>query len=98
VIPRPRSGQAAAVGAADYGGFYRDRPVMIIFSLAGQVSHVDSMRDPYTDLEINCRAPLSILEACRNFNAGVRSSSPARGGVPSRCRSTRGCRTMTSNG
>jgi UDP-glucose 4-epimerase len=26
------------------------------------------MRDPYTDLEINCRSQLSILEACRNFN------------------------------
>ena len=140
MIPRPRSEHAAAVGAADYGGFYRDRPVMItgglgfigsnlawklvdlgarvlvvdsliddyggnlfnirgiedrlrvniadirqqstmnylvrgqevIFNLAGQVSHIDSMRDPYTDLEINCRAQLSILEACRNFNAGVK--------------------------
>src|SRR5215210_794736 len=27
-----------------------------IFNLAGQVSHIDSMKDPYTDLEINCRA------------------------------------------
>jgi UDP-glucose 4-epimerase len=40
----------------------------VIFNLAGQVSHIDSMRDPYTDLDINCRAQLSILEACRNFN------------------------------
>lgn len=40
----------------------------IIFNLAGQVSHVDSMRDPFTDLEINCRAQLSILEACRRGN------------------------------
>jgi UDP-glucose 4-epimerase len=44
----------------------------VIFNLAGQVSHVDSMRDPYTDLEINCRAQLSILEACRINNPGVR--------------------------
>jgi UDP-glucose 4-epimerase len=44
----------------------RDREV--IFNLAGQVSHIDSMRDPYTDLEINCRAQLSILEACRRRN------------------------------
>jgi UDP-glucose 4-epimerase len=44
----------------------------IIFNLAGQVSHIDSMRDPYTDLEINCRAQLSILEACRRFNPRVR--------------------------
>ncbi len=44
----------------------------IIFNLAGQVSHVDSMRDPYTDLDINCRAHLSILEACRKFNPQVK--------------------------
>jgi UDP-glucose 4-epimerase len=30
------------------------------------------MRDPYTDLEINCRAQLSMLEACRKHNAAVR--------------------------
>ena len=44
----------------------------VIFNLAGQVSHIDSMRDPYTDLEINCRAQLSILEACRKYNRSVR--------------------------
>jgi UDP-glucose 4-epimerase len=43
-----------------------------LFNLAGQVSHVDSMHDPYTDLEINCRAQLSILEACRHNNPGVK--------------------------
>ncbi len=48
----------------------RDRE--IIFNLAGQVSHIDSMRDPYTDLEINCRAQLSMLEACRRFNPSVK--------------------------
>ena len=46
----------------------RDRDV--IFNLAGQVSHIDSMRDPYTDLEINCRSQLTMLEACRNHNPG----------------------------
>jgi len=44
----------------------------VIFSLAGQVSHIDSMRDPYTDLDINCRSQLTVLEACRNFNAQVK--------------------------
>jgi len=39
-----------------------------IFNLAGQVSHLDSMKDPYTDLEINYRSQLSILEACRKNN------------------------------
>jgi UDP-glucose 4-epimerase len=37
----------------------------VIFNLAGQTSHVDSLHDPYTDLDINCRAQLSILETCR---------------------------------
>ena len=37
----------------------------IIFNLAGQVSHIDSMQDPFTDLEINCRSQLALLEACR---------------------------------
>ena len=40
----------------------------VIFNLAGQTSHIDSMIDPYTDLEINCNAQLSILEACRHNN------------------------------
>jgi UDP-glucose 4-epimerase len=44
----------------------RDREV--IFNLAGQVSHIDSMRDPQTDLEINCRSQLTLLEACRQRN------------------------------
>jgi UDP-glucose 4-epimerase len=48
----------------------RDREV--IFNLAGQVSHIDSMRDPYTDLDINCRSQLSILEACRKNNPRVK--------------------------
>jgi len=43
-----------------------------IFNLAGQVSHLDSMQDPYTDLEINCRSQLSLLEACRKNNPGVK--------------------------
>jgi UDP-glucose 4-epimerase len=40
----------------------------VIFNLAGQVSHIDSMRDPHTDLEINCRSQLTLLEACRQHN------------------------------
>jgi UDP-glucose 4-epimerase len=44
----------------------------VVFNLAGQTSHLDSMDDPYTDLEINCRAQLSILEACRRFNPTVK--------------------------
>ena len=42
----------------------------VIFNLAGQVSHIDSMRDPYTDLEINCRSQLSILEGVPQTQPG----------------------------
>lgn len=43
-----------------------------LFNLAGQTSHMDSMTDPQTDLEINARAQLSILEACRCHNPKIR--------------------------
>jgi UDP-glucose 4-epimerase len=36
-----------------------------LFNLAGQTSHMDSMSDPVTDLEINAAAQLTILEVCR---------------------------------
>jgi UDP-glucose 4-epimerase len=58
---RDRDGMNQLVRGRDY-----------LFNLAGQVSHIDSMRDPATDLEINCRAQLSILEACRHNNPDVR--------------------------
>ncbi len=44
----------------------------VIFNLAGQVSHIDSMQDPHTDLEINCRSQLTILEACRQHNPATK--------------------------
>jgi len=43
-----------------------------LFNLAGQISHIDSMTDPFTDLEINVRAQLSIVESCRHYNPSVR--------------------------
>ena len=43
-----------------------------LFNLAGQTSHLDSMADPLTDLNINTRAQLSILEACRLHNRDVK--------------------------
>src|SRR5262249_23342128 len=30
------------------------------------------MQDPYTDLEINCRSQLTLLEACRRYNPSVK--------------------------
>jgi nucleoside-diphosphate-sugar epimerase len=43
-----------------------------LFNLAGQTSHMDSMQDPFTDLEINAQAQLSILEACRTYNPTIK--------------------------
>jgi dTDP-glucose 4,6-dehydratase/UDP-glucose 4-epimerase len=43
-----------------------------LFNLAGQTSHLDSMTDPFTDLEINSTSQLSILEAARKHNPGIR--------------------------
>lgn len=42
-----------------------------LFNLAGQVSHIDSMTDPLTDLDINTRAQVFILEACRRYNPSM---------------------------
>lgn len=48
------------------------RGQQVLFNLAGQTSHQDSMTDPFTDLDINCAAQLAILEACRTVNPGIR--------------------------
>jgi UDP-glucose 4-epimerase len=44
----------------------------LVFNLAGQTSHVDSLHDPFTDLDINCRSQLSILETCRHEDPEVK--------------------------
>lgn len=44
----------------------------MVFNLAGQTSHMDSMNDPFTDLEINSRAQLSLLEALRHYNPSAK--------------------------
>jgi dTDP-glucose 4,6-dehydratase/UDP-glucose 4-epimerase len=44
----------------------------VLFNLAGQTSHLDSMLDPKTDLEINAAAQLSILESCRFINPEIK--------------------------
>ncbi len=43
-----------------------------LFNLAGQTSHMDSMTDPFTDLDINTKAQLFILESCRQYNPDIR--------------------------
>ncbi len=56
----------------EYSMDYLLRGQDILFNLAGQTSHLDSMRNPYIDLEINVRSQLSILEACRKYNPGIK--------------------------
>jgi UDP-glucose 4-epimerase len=63
------------VNVADVRGHameYLVRGQEVLFNLAGQVSHIDSMTDPFTDLEINCRSQLWILEAVRKSNPDVK--------------------------
>ena len=51
-----------------HGMEYLVRGQEVLFNLAGQVSHIDSMQDPVTDLEINCTSQLRLLEAVRHGN------------------------------
>jgi UDP-glucose 4-epimerase len=55
-----------------YSMQYLVREKDYLFNLAGQTSHLDSMLNPEPDLEINCRAQLSILEACRACNPEIK--------------------------
>lgn len=36
-----------------------------VFSLAARTSHMGSLADPVADLDVNCGAPLALLELCR---------------------------------
>lgn len=40
----------------------------IVFNLAGEISHISSMRDPQRDLSLNASAQLSFLDVCRLHN------------------------------
>jgi UDP-glucose 4-epimerase len=67
--------QRVRINIADVRGHgmeYLVRDQEVLFNLAGQVSHLDSMTDPFTDLEINCRSQLSILESVRKSNPEVK--------------------------
>src|SRR5690606_322164 len=56
---------AAAVRAAVAG---QD----LVFHCAAYTSHPLSMQDPFTDVEVNCRGTLNLLEALRRFNPGAK--------------------------
>jgi nucleoside-diphosphate-sugar epimerase len=43
-----------------------------VFNLAGHVSHIESMQEPFEDLQMNAVAPLTVLEACRHENREAR--------------------------
>jgi UDP-glucose 4-epimerase len=43
-----------------------------VFHLAGQVNHVDSMKNPVQDVEINCLGTIVLLEALRANNRGAK--------------------------
>lgn len=55
-----------------YGIPYLVQNQDIIFNLAGQVSHIDSMTDPETDLNINCVSQLSLLQAVQKYQPKTR--------------------------
>jgi UDP-glucose 4-epimerase len=55
-----------------HGMEYLVRGQEVLFNLAGQVSHIDSMTDPVTDLEINCTSQLRVLEAVRRTNPDLK--------------------------
>ena len=42
-----------------------------LFNLAAQTSHQGSMAEPLLDLDVNCRAPLALLELCRAVNPKI---------------------------
>ncbi len=48
----------------------RDRAY--VFNLAGHVSHIESMQEPFEDLQMNAVAPLTVLEACKHENREAR--------------------------
>jgi len=43
-----------------------------IFSLAGHVSHIESMQEPFEDLQMNAVSSLTVLEACKRENRDAR--------------------------
>lgn len=56
----------------EYSMNFLIRDVDVMFNFAGQVSHIDSMNNPYVDLEINTKSQISILEACRKYNPKIK--------------------------
>jgi UDP-glucose 4-epimerase len=82
IVTRSRAGHAAAAadaeahGAIVVEGDLRDSAAMravvaaqdVVFNLSGQSGAVQSMQDPWTDLDVNCRGNLTLLDALRREN------------------------------
>ena len=68
--------EGAEIVVADLRDSERLAPLVeraeLLFNLAGQTSHLDSMEDPFADLELNCAAQLALLENCRRRNPDIR--------------------------
>lgn len=75
-----RASAFAVRGAHVIEGDLRDRDAMaravsgqhLVFNLAGESGAVRSMEDPWTDLDVNCKGNLSLLEALRTENRDAR--------------------------
>jgi len=61
-------------------GDIRDKTLMeslvkgqdVLFNIAAQTSHTDSMKNPALDVDINTRGQITLLEACKKHNPKVR--------------------------
>ena len=60
------------ISTHDIGDADAMRPLVpgqeVIFNLAGEISHVNSMTNPLRDLAINCAAQVQFLDLCRALN------------------------------
>lgn len=61
---------------ADIGTLFEHRSAVegtdVVFNMAGEISHINSQRDPLRDLELNTTAQLRFLLALREICPGVR--------------------------
>jgi UDP-glucose 4-epimerase len=48
------------------------RGIHVVFHLAAYTSHPNSMKDPFNDIEVNCKGTINLLEAARRFNPDVK--------------------------
>ncbi len=44
----------------------------VLFHCAAYTSHPDSMKEPLTDIDVNCKGTINILESARRFNPEIK--------------------------